>query len=65
MPQSCGPDKVDCIYCSAFECSNDVPDVDDEEQWDALADEHDDDCEWVLTRAHQRPNKRQSAAQTD
>lgn len=43
-----------CIYCGAEACSNDVPDVDDEEQWDALASEHADDCEWVLTRAHRR-----------
>jgi hypothetical protein len=31
-----------------------VPDADDDEAWGELAAEHDDDCEWIATRAHQR-----------
>lgn len=44
-----------CAYC-AYEDSADnmqeVPTVDDDAAWEALADKHADDCEWVNTRAH-------------
>ena len=45
----------ECIYCNAElppETVNDVPSVYDDEQWDAIADQHAPSCEWVMTRAH-------------
>lgn len=42
-----------CIYCQrAVHDRTVVPAADDDETWSALSLEHDDDCEWVWTRAH-------------
>jgi hypothetical protein len=43
-----------CAYCYCEVSSLDVPDVTDDDAWEALAHEHEDHCEWVLTRAHRR-----------
>jgi hypothetical protein len=43
---------VECIYCYNLTTEGDAPTVDDDEMWDAIAPEHDPDCEWVVTRAH-------------
>lgn len=48
---------VPCAYCAAdvpLTDAVDVPDEDDDEEWAELADLHDDDCEWIETRAHRR-----------
>jgi len=41
----------ECLYCG-HECEDLCPPVDDDDAWDHLAMQHDDDCEWVRTRAH-------------
>lgn len=43
-----------CLYCgrAVFDRTI-VPDIGDTEAWSALSLEHDDDCEWIVTRAHQ------------
>lgn len=44
-----------CIYCDRevpAPASEPVPDVRDDEAWEALAAEHEPDCEWITTRAH-------------
>jgi hypothetical protein len=46
--------RVECLYCGS-DCTNECPPADDGEAWANLAVEHDDSCEWVLTRAHRRP----------
>ena len=44
---------VECIYCyNIVSEDGEVPAVDDDEMWDAIAPEHDPECEWVVTRAH-------------
>ncbi len=43
---------VDCIYCGAHVDETIVPDVDDDDAWEAEAQMHNLNCEWVLTRAH-------------
>lgn len=42
-----------CLYCErAVHDRTIVPDIDDTYTWSALGLEHDDDCEWIITRAH-------------
>lgn len=41
-----------CIYCNRKVTDLDVPEVDDNEEWDRLALEHRKSCEWIATRAH-------------
>jgi len=42
-----------CLYCGrAVEDIALVPPVGDDDEWDALSTHHEDDCEWVTTRAH-------------
>jgi hypothetical protein len=43
-----------CAYCGELVETLDVPDEDDDDAWKALESEHNDGCEWVLTRAHSR-----------
>jgi len=43
---------VECIYCYSLTTPVDVPTVGDDAMWDAIAGEHDPECEWVQTRAH-------------
>jgi hypothetical protein len=49
----------ECAYCQYLVEDNPeavkdtVPPTDDEEGWKHLADEHAENCEWILTRAHQ------------
>ena len=42
-----------CVYCGHETYITDVPAYDDDEAWADIALEHAEDCEWVLTRAHQ------------
>lgn len=44
----------ECAYCRREVVAGEVPDPDDDAAWEELADQHDDDCEWVATRAHRR-----------
>lgn len=44
-----------CAYCSSNVCHAEneyVPLVDADEDWQALAQDHSEDCEWIVTRAH-------------
>lgn len=44
---------TECAYCGALlDEEGEVPAVDDDEAWAALALEHADGCDWVETRAH-------------
>lgn len=46
-------DAATCLYCNrAVHDQTIVPTPDDDETWSALSLEHDDDCEWITTRAH-------------
>ncbi len=46
---------IECADCGREHALPDsVPDADDDEAWGELAAEHDDDCEWIATRAHRR-----------
>lgn len=48
-----GAQEVECAYCGAMHTPPEtVPALDDDAAWSALADDHDSNCEWVLTRAH-------------
>lgn len=45
-----------CVYCTSYVCHADnepVPALDDDEEWERMAADHDADCEWIATRAHQ------------
>jgi len=43
-----------CLYCFAEVADHEpIPAVDDDEGWYALALDHTEQCEWILTRAHQ------------
>lgn len=42
-----------CAYCNTLVTHDrDVPASDDNEAWAHIAEQHDVDCEWVVTRAH-------------
>lgn len=45
-----------CVYCgmNGVEDPNPVPRADEDEEWERMAQEHYEDCEWIATRAHQR-----------
>jgi len=46
---------IECHYCRRELTADQdapVPAVGDDEAWEDLAEEHDEDCEWILTRAH-------------
>jgi hypothetical protein len=55
------PTYDECAYCG-YEIEGEVdyqgvsqepvPPVRDDEAWQAIAEKHAEDCEWVLTRAH-------------
>jgi hypothetical protein len=46
---------IGCADCGREHALTDgVPDADDDEAWGKLAAEHDNDCEWIATRAHRR-----------
>jgi hypothetical protein len=46
---------IECAYCSREHAlPESLPDADDGKAWSELAVEHDDDCEWIATRAHRR-----------
>lgn len=45
-------DTAECAYCGAEGQHDDVPASDDSEGWAKIADTHDGNCDWVLTRAH-------------
>ena len=47
-------DEHACVYCGRIVERIDAVPVDDDEAWANLVPEHDPDCEWALTRAHQR-----------
>ncbi len=44
----------ECIYCGQMVCCDSVPAPDDDASWLAEAEHHDEDCEWIITRAHRR-----------
>jgi hypothetical protein len=46
--------REECAYCGADVLCEEPPPEDDEAAWARIAQEHDPDCEWVLTRAHRR-----------
>ena len=42
-----------CAYCEAAVSDYEtIPGRDDDESWEELAPEHENDCEWITTRAH-------------
>ena len=44
-----------CLYCGRdIEIPESVPDPHDHDAWTQLATKHATDCEWIVTRAHQR-----------
>jgi len=44
----------ECAYCGAWVSPyGRVPDQDDDDAWRRLGIRHEDDCEWISTRAHQ------------
>ena len=43
---------VECCYCQMTVRECPIPSPHDDAAWDALAGEHDSECEWVLSRAH-------------
>lgn len=45
-----------CIYCDNLVYNETAPHYDEDEKWNDLALEHEEDCEWILTRAHQLEN---------
>ncbi len=50
-------DETTCVYCG-YKPSDPClvpPPANDDAAWEELAEEHADDCEWILTRAHRRP----------
>lgn len=50
--------ETECLCCWAMIPSASaevVPPVDDDAAWAEIAGQHADDCEWVRTRAHRRP----------
>ena len=49
-------DFISCIYCNMdFPAAYDnlVPKPSDSHTWNLLAHYHDENCEWILTKAHQ------------
>ena len=58
--------KPICIYCDRpVKTLEEVPQVDDDQAWHAISLRHKIDCEWVLTRAHRRPQPPTLLAQRD
>ena len=65
-PETCDPDcgcercwntaEMKCVYCHYMIPATDdrPPAVDDDDEWERLALQHADDCEWCATRAHRR-----------
>ena len=48
-----GTAEVECAYCGALPShAPGVPALDDDASWEALAEEHGEECEWIATRAH-------------
>lgn len=44
---------TECAYCGATHTPPaEVPELGDDEAWEALAEDHADACEWIETRAH-------------
>ena len=42
--------EPECDYCHNLVISMDVPDYDDDEMWEMLAEEHDPECMWIATK---------------
>ena len=67
-----GRPTAECAYCG-YEvevdkvdyqgiCLDPIPDVHDDEGWEALGMQHAEDCEWITTRAaYQRTSTREGA----
>jgi hypothetical protein len=45
-------ETVRCAYCYADVEETDVPHVTNDAEWEALAEQHAEGCEWIETRAH-------------
>ena len=47
-------ETFECLYCHYDIDVNEnyVPDLDNNEEWDRIAEFHSPSCTWVLTRAH-------------
>jgi hypothetical protein len=53
MSDNSNDDLVECAYCGANVSEIEpVPPVDDNEEWERLATDHSEGCEWIETRAH-------------
>lgn len=45
-------ERTECAYCGHMVREHEAPPVTDNETWDDIAPDHDEQCEWVVTRAH-------------
>lgn len=51
--EQCDDDEVECAYCGRSQVPpSAVPALDDDHAWANMAGDHDDECEWIRTRAH-------------
>ena len=52
LSESVTGEDDECLYCYALVTQFLAPAVDDDEMWACMAPEHDEECEWIATRAH-------------
>lgn len=46
-------EKERCTYCEReVDHGDEVPDGADDERWDEIAEQHEEWCDWILSRAH-------------
>lgn len=48
---------LECAYCASevpLSEESEIPEVNDDERWDQVAEHHREDCDWIKTRAHRR-----------
>lgn len=44
---------IECLYCGGLVPEREqVPQVDDDDEWSRLAQDHSSECEWIITRSH-------------
>ena len=53
-----------CAACGARLRQQEVPEVDDDPQWTALAAEHRVGCPWIASRGRQRPESEAAPPRT-
>jgi hypothetical protein len=52
MTKQCNTER--CIYCDRLvPFEDDVPELTDLAEWQRRGSFHDEECEWIATRAHQ------------